>query len=111
MQEKKSPFGNFSDNLNYQMVKKGIKAADLAKLTALTPTAISRYKSGRIPKVEELYRICKVLGVSMEDLLIGESADKEIKVSDSVLKIQLENERQKFRAMKAGLEAVLKKFS
>ena len=110
MQDKKSPFGNFSGNLSYQMVKKNIKAADLARLTDLTPTAISRYKTGRIPKVDELYRICRTLGISMESLLIGEGIETD-KPSDSVLKIQLDNERQKFQAMKAGLEAVLKKFS
>jgi transcriptional regulator with XRE-family HTH domain len=55
--------------------------AELARRAELTTAAIANYthespEKARIPKSLELYRLSRVLGVSMEYLLTGEDSDK-----------------------------------
>ena len=70
-QENKSPNGHFFDRLDNRMKISGLNGADLAVKAGVTPTAISRYRQGRIPAAEELLRLAQALGVSMEWLLAG----------------------------------------
>ena len=71
MQENKSPNGHFFDRLDNRMKAAGLNGADLAVKAGVTPTAISRYRQGRIPAAEELLRLAQALGVTMEWLLTG----------------------------------------
>lgn len=51
--------------------------AVLARRAKLTTAAVANYtneQKGRVPKAEELYRIAKALGVTMEYLLTGEDS-------------------------------------
>lgn len=74
MQEKKSPNGHFCDRLDITMAERSLNGADLARITGLTPTAISRYRQGRVPAAEELLRLSDALGVDMKWLLTGDGS-------------------------------------
>ena len=57
------------------MQARNFTQAQLAEAADTTQTTISRYLCGKAsPKAEELFRISKVLGVSMEWLLSGENS-------------------------------------
>jgi transcriptional regulator with XRE-family HTH domain len=70
-QEHKSPNGNFSQRVDSLMNQQGLNGVDLAARAGMTPTAVSRYKQGRIPAAEELHRLACAFGVTMEYLLTG----------------------------------------
>lgn len=75
MQERMLPDGNFRDRMEAMREKLGLTPAELARVSGLTPTAISRYRSGsRSPSVDELLALSKAFGVKMEWLLCGEEA-------------------------------------
>lgn len=59
------------------MKQTGHNGADLARETGLAPANISRYLKGRIPAAEELLKISRACGVTMEWLLTGEDAVTE----------------------------------
>lgn len=51
-------------------ISKGLIQADLARLVGVTPTYISKYETGQmLPKVDTLYKISRVIGYSMEELM------------------------------------------
>lgn len=71
-QENKSPNGHFVARINDRMAALGLNGVDLAAKAGMTPTAISRYRQGRIPAAEELLALANALGVTMEWLLTGQ---------------------------------------
>lgn len=72
MQENFLTFGKISENIRAALLAKGINQNQLAEAASVSNVTISRYMSGaRTPGTEELYRMAKVLGVSMEYLLTG----------------------------------------
>lgn len=71
-QENKSPNGHFCDRMDNRMRDLGMNGVELAAKAGITPTAVSRYRQGRIPAAEELLRISQVLKTSMEYLLTGQ---------------------------------------
>ena len=58
------------------LTQKGLKHADVAKATGISPTMFSEWKSGKItlPKADKLIKIADFLGVSV-DYLAGTSDD------------------------------------
>ena len=83
MQEKNSLSSSFSLRLSEAISKFGIKQKDLAKAVNIREQTLSRYKSGScIPDTEELYRLAKFFGVTMDWLMgdgeqVGESPWKK----------------------------------
>ena len=77
MQEKFLPIGKISDNLRAAILAKGINQNQLAEAVGVSYVTISRYMSElRMPGTEELYRMAKILDVSMEFLLTGETSEQ-----------------------------------
>ena len=64
------------DRFSELLEQKGIRSADVAKATGISPTTFSDWKSGRIssPKMDKLVKIAEYLGVSVE-YLAGTSDD------------------------------------
>ena len=72
MQDKNETSENFSLRLLETMQRKGYNQQQLGDYANLSRGAVSKYVRGlALPKSMELYRISKVLGVSMEWLLDG----------------------------------------
>lgn len=66
------PDGNFCDRLEGLLKAKGIPAEDLARMSGLSPTSVSRYRSGaREPTASGLLALAGALEVTMEWLLTG----------------------------------------
>lgn len=60
------------DNLRLLLHAKGIKAADLARLSGVAPSVISEWMSGRLPRnITNLQKIADRLGVSLGELCFG----------------------------------------
>lgn len=75
MQDKFLPIGKISSNLKSAILAKGYSQNELAALANISHVTVSRYMSDtRMPGTEELYRMAKILGVSMEFLLTGEES-------------------------------------
>ena len=56
--------------------KKGIKQAQLARITGIPRNSICRYLSGDVqPKADKVKLLAEALGVSMESLLIKDAAE------------------------------------
>lgn len=80
MQEKNSLSKQFSSRFSEAIGKLGIKQKELSEQVNIREQTLSRYKSGtRLPDTEELHRLAKFFGVTM-DWLIGEdeSTDESI---------------------------------
>ncbi len=68
-------FGNFVCALRE---KKGLTQADLAGQLGVTPAAISKWENGSSkPRVEMLFQLAEILGVSPEELMAGHYLEKE----------------------------------
>lgn len=62
------------------LIDKGLMQKELAQMVGVTQSAMSHYVKGdRMPNVMTFGKIARVLGVSMEYLLIGDAAYKEEK--------------------------------
>ena len=60
------------------LLEKGMKAADITKITGLKSTVFSEWKSGKsVPKTDKLILIAKALGTTVEYLVTGEETVKE----------------------------------
>jgi len=88
--------------------EKEMTKAQLAELVGVSPTAIGNYCNGRIPKADELYRICKVFGISMETMLTGELGPRS-DAAAGVWKHKAETAEQKLQAIKAAMRTWLEK--
>ena len=75
---------NFWEIVDSEREYKNLSRKELAYLADFSvnsiPTGISR---GSIPAADVAYRIAKVLGVSVEYLLLGEKSKKKKKITDS----------------------------
>ena len=60
---------NIGDKITLWAERRNIRQSELAERTGITKVALSRYMNGgRVPKATTLYKIAKVLKVSMEEL-------------------------------------------
>jgi transcriptional regulator with XRE-family HTH domain len=67
------PDGKFCERLDDLLKTRGIKPEDLAQMSGLTPTSVSRYRSGaREPTAAGLLALAVALEVTMEWLLTGD---------------------------------------
>lgn len=67
------PDGKFCDRLESLLKSRGISAEELARLSGLNATSVSRYRSGaREPTASGLLALAGALGVTMEWLLTGQ---------------------------------------
>ena len=75
---------NFWETVDWEREYKNLSRKELAYLADFSvnsiPTGIAR---GSIPAADVAYRIAKVLGVSVEYLLLGEKSQNQQKISDS----------------------------
>lgn len=62
---------NFSECLQSLLDEWGGSQKDFAKAAGISPSSVVNYRKGQVPKSEELYRISKFFGVTMEWLLSG----------------------------------------
>lgn len=75
----------FAIRLQKALDLKGIKAADLARLSNTPESVISQYKSGRyVPKQRRLEQFSKILGVSIP-FLMGDDTEEDM-VKDKLIK-------------------------
>lgn len=107
-QEVKSKNVHFAAKLKTLLDDSGMTNAQLAALVGVTPTSVGNYCNGREPKSGELFRLAKVFGISMEELLTGKE-----KVggtgSVEVWKIKAEHAEQKLEALRASLQKLIQK--
>lgn len=60
----------FAGNLDYWLTSTGMSQHDLAKVTGLDQSAISRYANAqRMPTIRAIVNIANALGCSMDDLI------------------------------------------
>jgi transcriptional regulator with XRE-family HTH domain len=58
--------------------KKGYKDSDVARITGITKSTFSDWKSGRsCPKNDKLQKIAEMLGVTVDYLMTGKEIEKE----------------------------------
>lgn len=55
--------------------EKGLSVPELAKILNVSEWKIERWEEGELPDSEHLLRLSSILGVSVEEILCGESAD------------------------------------
>ena len=72
-QTEKHTFVSFCPRLRRLCDASPLPHASLAETIGISEGGLSNYKTDRIPKAEELYKIAKYFQVSMEFLLTGES--------------------------------------
>lgn len=112
MQAKKCTIVNFSSRFKSLCESSGKTQKELAKLFDISESALVNYKKDRVPRADELLRIATFFDVSIEWLLTGN--DDGMKgapnLSASVWKSKAEEAEKKIQAMKAGLQAFIKKF-
>jgi transcriptional regulator with XRE-family HTH domain len=66
---------SFPQRLRLEIDKKFKNVAEIAKATGLNPTTIGYYlKDKSLPRSEEMLKLSRALGVSMEYLLTGEDS-------------------------------------
>ncbi|EXF95804.1 DNA-binding protein [Pseudomonas fluorescens HK44] len=72
----------FADKLAYLRAQKGLTQRELAALTGIAWSMISKYESGQSkPRLKVLLRLAEALGVSSEDLLgIQESKPRDLSI-------------------------------
>ena len=112
MQAKKCTIVNFSSRFKSLCEGSGRTQKELAKLIDGSESALVNYKKDRVPRADELLRISAFFDVSIEWLLTGndEKSRGAPALSATVWKTKAEDAEKKIQAMKAGLQAFLKKF-
>ncbi len=62
---------NISKALRYVCEVKNVKQIELSEMTGLSKPHINQIYRGVVknPKVESMYRICKALGISLDDFM------------------------------------------
>lgn len=66
----------FGNRLTNAMKQKNITNTQLTELAEISKNNIGNYKNGQIPNANILYKLSKLLGVSMEYLLTGKEASE-----------------------------------
>jgi transcriptional regulator with XRE-family HTH domain len=101
---------NFSHRFEILVRESPLNQKALAAQLGVTESAIVNYKGGRTPKAEELLRIAKHFGVSMEYLLTGGGVTSGPAVDEAIWKQKAEHAEQKLEMLKSAMQGWLKKF-
>lgn len=75
MQEQKCTTVSFSERFFDLTKNSGLNQKELSQRLELSEGAVINYKRGRIPKAEELLKIAKYFGTTIEWLLTGEQSE------------------------------------
>lgn len=112
MQAKKRTVVNFSLRFKSLCESSGKTQKELAKELGISESALVNYKKDRVPEADALLKISNYFTVSLEWLLTGEDAEFKSVPEQSALawKVRAEAAEKKILAMKAGLQAFIKKF-
>lgn len=87
--------------------ERGFSASDLARLTGVTPTAVSNWENrGRTPRAGAMASICKVLGVSESYIVSGKGALSVSKVTPVQVEKQIDSQLEIAGAAIAGILGV-----
>lgn len=97
----------FYENLKKELEKNNTNLNQLAKATGINQSATSRYKSGGMPTVEVLIKICEYLNVSA-DYLLDLNPTEEPELSDQERRL-LEYYRKADARGKSTIEEIAKK--
>lgn len=66
---------SFGENLQYLRKKNGITQEDLADKLDVTRQTVSKWEQdGNYPETEKILKLCKMFGVTMDELLMGDVA-------------------------------------
>lgn len=74
---------HFSENLKKLIQKNNIKNIDLANHLGLSKSAISNYISGKIPKLEIIYKIASYFDVSFDALISKNISEAKIHLNEN----------------------------
>lgn len=112
MQAKKCTVVNFSLRFKSLCESSGKTQKELARNLDISESALVNYKKDRIPEAEALLKISTYFQVTIEWLLTGvETGYKPVPEQNALAwKVRAENAEKKITAMKAGLQAFIKKF-
>jgi transcriptional regulator with XRE-family HTH domain len=111
---------NFSSRLSLLIGKKGVSQRIIAAECDLSPAAVTQYTQGRTPKADELLRIAKYFGVTMEWMLTGETSSAQesfgLREEPATYGGSIQEWRDRARTaeakvelLKSGMEGLLKK--
>lgn len=107
MQEENYKTCSFSARFNEAIIKRGLKKKDFAALLGILPGTVSRYSKGKnLPTSDELFRMAKILGVTMDYLMGDDSAGTEISNEANFWREKYESLLQEH----AELKKMLRKF-
>ena len=113
MQEKNAKKSNFFHTRFCQLLELCPKTQkEIAKELEIGESSIVYYKAGKgLPKSNELYRMAKYFGCSMEWLLTGEdSQNGSSNISDGVWRTRAETAEKRLKDLKKSMIDVIKKF-
>lgn len=112
MQEKKCTIVNFSLRFKSLCESSGKTQKELAKALGISESALVNYKKDRVPEADALLKISNYFTVSLEWLLTGEETKFKSVPEQSAMawKVRAEEAEKKILAMKASLQAFIKKF-
>jgi len=86
----------FSDNLKKAIAARGLKLTVISAATGIPTSTLSEWTAGREPKVSEaLVKLCKYLGVSLDELILTNGNSGNGKGECTVVVVELGG--QKFR--------------
>ena len=70
---------NFAKNLKELMQKHSVTAKELSRKTGVPTSTLSEWLGGRVPRLsDDAVKVAQVLGVSLEFLVTGTSAEENI---------------------------------
>lgn len=70
--------GSFGERLEQLIERKNVSRRMLASMAGTTEASIRNYIKGRMPQIDVAYKIAKVLGVSVDELISGESTEPSL---------------------------------
>ena len=93
-------------------LEKGFTQIELARQLNVTNQAISKWENGRcMPELEIIEKLCKILGISINELLSGERLNEENyqdKLEENIIKISnLTLKQQSIRIVKVFLGFII----
>jgi transcriptional regulator with XRE-family HTH domain len=68
----------FRENLRSELAYSGLQVKEFSTLSGINPRSLSNYlnKRGQLPSIEVGVKIAKTLGITAEELVLGESYEK-----------------------------------
>lgn len=107
MQEKNELIEKFSARFSEAIRQSGKKQKEIAFAVTITEQTLSKYKRGeRIPDTEELYRLSRFFGVSM-NWLLGDN-DPIVSSPHPFSPLETDRLRNKLNMATIALEAIIK---